>query len=57
MRLKDAPRIEVHLAPSGGKKWGGVGEPGTAAVGAALTNAVFAASGKRLRRLPIRGQT
>jgi isoquinoline 1-oxidoreductase subunit beta len=57
MRLKDAPRIEVHLAPSGGKKWGGVGEPGTAVAGAALTNAVFAASGKRLRRLPIRGQT
>jgi isoquinoline 1-oxidoreductase beta subunit len=56
MRLKDAPRIEVHLALTGGKKWGGVGEPGTAVVGAALTNAIFAATGKRIRRLPIRGQ-
>jgi isoquinoline 1-oxidoreductase beta subunit len=56
MRLKDAPRIEVHLALSGGRKWGGVGEPGTAVVGAALTNAIFAATGKRIRRLPIRGQ-
>jgi isoquinoline 1-oxidoreductase subunit beta len=57
MRLKDAPRIEVHLAPTGGRKWGGVGEPGTAVASAALTNAIFAATGKRLRRLPIRGQS
>ena len=56
MRLKDAPKIEVHLALTGGRKWGGVGEPGTAVVGAALTNAIFAATGKRIRRLPIRGQ-
>jgi isoquinoline 1-oxidoreductase beta subunit len=56
MRLKDAPRIEVHLAPTGGTKWGGVGEPGTAVVTAALTNAIFAATGKRIRHLPIKGQ-
>jgi isoquinoline 1-oxidoreductase beta subunit len=56
MRLKDAPRIEVHLALTGARKWGGIGEPGTAVVGAALANAIFAATGKRIRRLPIRGQ-
>jgi isoquinoline 1-oxidoreductase beta subunit len=56
MRLKDAPRIEVHLALTGGTKWGGVGEPGTAVVTAALTNAIFAATGKRIRHLPIKGQ-
>jgi hypothetical protein len=46
MRLKDAPKIEVHLALTAGTKSGGVGEPGTAVVTAALTNAIFAATGK-----------
>jgi isoquinoline 1-oxidoreductase subunit beta len=49
MRLKDAPEIEVHPALTVGTKWGGVGEPGTAA----LTDAIFAATGKRIRRLPL----
>ena len=56
MRLKDAPKIDVHLALTGGTKWGGVGEPRTAVVTAALTNAIFAATGKRVRHLPIKGQ-
>jgi hypothetical protein len=46
MRLKDAPKIEVHLALTAATKSGGVGEPGTAVVTAAPTNAIFAATGK-----------
>jgi isoquinoline 1-oxidoreductase subunit beta len=57
MRMKDAPAIEVHLALTGGKKWGGVGEPSTAVIPAAVTNAIFAATGKRVRTLPLLGQT
>jgi isoquinoline 1-oxidoreductase subunit beta len=53
-RMVDAPKIEVHLVLTGGKKWGGVGEPGAAAIAPAITNAIFAATGKRVRQLPIR---
>lgn len=52
VRMQDAPRIEVHVIPSG-EAPGGVGEPGTAAVFPAVTNAVFAATGKRVFQLPI----
>jgi isoquinoline 1-oxidoreductase subunit beta len=54
VRMADAPKIEVHFALSGGKKWGGVGEPGTAPIAPAVANAVFAITGKRIRQLPIR---
>jgi isoquinoline 1-oxidoreductase beta subunit len=54
VRMADAPRVEVHLALTGGKKWGGVGEPGTAPIAAAVGNAIFAATGKRIRQLPFR---
>ncbi len=53
VRLVEAPRTEVHLALTGGKKWGGVGEPGTAPIAPAVANAIFAATGKRIRRLPL----
>jgi isoquinoline 1-oxidoreductase beta subunit len=54
VRLADAPKIEVHLALTGGKKWGGIGEPGTAPIAPAVCNAIFAATGKRIRALPIK---
>ncbi|MBX6330008.1 MAG: xanthine dehydrogenase family protein molybdopterin-binding subunit [Pseudolabrys sp.] len=54
VRLADAPKIEVYLALSGGKKWGGIGEPGTAATAPAVANAVFAATGVRVRALPLK---
>jgi isoquinoline 1-oxidoreductase beta subunit len=52
MRMNEAPVIEVHLVPSA-EAPGGIGEPGTSAVAPALTNAIFAATGKRIRTLPI----
>ncbi|HEV7386629.1 MAG TPA: molybdopterin cofactor-binding domain-containing protein, partial [Phenylobacterium sp.] len=52
--VETPPRIDVHLVPSGGPKWGGVGEPGLGPFAPALTNAVFAATGVRVRRLPLK---
>jgi isoquinoline 1-oxidoreductase beta subunit len=52
--LRDAPEIEVHLSLSGGPQWAGVGECSTAPIAAALTNAIFAATGKRIRQLPLK---
>jgi isoquinoline 1-oxidoreductase beta subunit len=54
VRLVDAPKIEVYLALSGGKKWGGIGEPGTAATAPAVANAVFVATGTRVRSMPLK---
>lgn len=52
LRINEAPLVEVHIVPSG-EPPGGMGECGTVAAPAALTNAIFAAVGKRLRTLPI----
>lgn len=46
------PKVEVHIVPSSEKPTG-VGEPGVPPLAPALTNAIFAASGKRIRNLPI----
>jgi isoquinoline 1-oxidoreductase beta subunit len=54
VRLADAPKIEVYFALTGGKKWGGIGEPGTAATAPSVANAVFAATGTRARSLPLK---
>jgi isoquinoline 1-oxidoreductase beta subunit len=50
--LKDAPRIDVHIINSH-KDPGGIGEAGVPLVGPIVANAVFAATGKRVRHLPI----
>jgi len=52
LRMNEMPQVEVHIVPSG-EKPGGIGEPGLPALAPAVTNAVFAATGKRIRRLPI----
>ena len=53
LRMFESPQIEVHIVPSTENPTG-VGEPGVPPVAPALTNAIFAATGKRIRRLPIR---
>ncbi|MBV8913208.1 MAG: xanthine dehydrogenase family protein molybdopterin-binding subunit, partial [Acetobacteraceae bacterium] len=55
MRLEAMPKVETVLAPSGGF-WGGVGEPTIAVAAPAVLNAIFAATGKRIRSLPLAGQ-
>jgi isoquinoline 1-oxidoreductase beta subunit len=52
LHLRDAPPIEALLVPSGGF-WGGMGEPPMASVAPALVNALAAATGKRVRALPL----
>ena len=52
MRIDEAPVVETYIVESA-EAPGGLGEAPTAAVGAAVTNAIFAATGKRIRTLPI----
>jgi isoquinoline 1-oxidoreductase beta subunit len=53
VRMFHAPKIETYLHLTGGPRWGGIGEPGVGPTPAAVCNAVFAATGKRVRRLPL----
>jgi isoquinoline 1-oxidoreductase beta subunit len=55
MRMRHMPLVEVHIMPSE-EKPGGVGEPGVPPIAAAVANAIFAVTGKRIRRLPIRAE-
>ena len=54
LRINEMPEVRTHFALSGGGKWGGVGEPGLPPIAPAVSNAIFAATGKRIRSLPIR---
>jgi isoquinoline 1-oxidoreductase subunit beta len=55
MRINEMPAVEVHIVSSTDSP-GGIGEPGTSAIAPAITNAVFAATGKRIRKLPINAE-
>lgn len=52
LRINEAPLIEVHVVPSA-EPPGGLGEAGTSGIVPAVSNAIFAATGKRLRKMPI----
>jgi isoquinoline 1-oxidoreductase beta subunit len=52
LRINEAPQIGVHIVDNPTAPIGGVGEAGTAAAAPALANAIFAATGRRLRRIP-----
>ena len=53
MRMNECPEIETHIVENN-EKSGGIGEPGVPCTAPAIANAVFAATGKRIRKLPIR---
>lgn len=53
LRMSEMPSVETVIVPSG-EPPGGIGEPGVPPIAPAVANAVFAATGKRIRRLPIR---
>jgi len=52
LRINEMPAVQVHILADGGPTIKGVGEPGLPPVAPALANAVFAATGKRIRKLP-----
>ena len=53
LRMSEMPRVEVHILPST-EAPGGIGEPGTPPIAPAVANAIFAATGKRVRDLPLK---
>ncbi|RTE94049.1 molybdopterin cofactor-binding domain-containing protein [Bradyrhizobium sp. LVM 105] len=55
MRINEMPKVETVMVPSGGF-WGGVGEPTIGVAAPAVLNAYFAATGKRIRAVPLRDQ-
>jgi len=55
LRIDETPQVEVYIVPST-ENPGGIGEAGVPAIAPAVANAVFAATGKRVRRLPIRAE-
>jgi isoquinoline 1-oxidoreductase beta subunit len=53
MLMAEMPRVDVIVMPSGGF-WGGIGEPTIAVAAPAVLNAIFAATGKRIRSFPLK---
>lgn len=53
LRISEMPKVEVHIVPSANAPTG-VGEPGVPVIAPALSNAIFNATGKRLRSLPFK---
>jgi isoquinoline 1-oxidoreductase subunit beta len=53
LRINETPEIEVHIVKNN-EKSGGIGEPGVPCAAPAVANAIYAATGKRIRKLPIR---
>jgi isoquinoline 1-oxidoreductase beta subunit len=56
LRMSESPDVDVHIVKSN-EKTGGIGEPGTPPAAPALANAVFAATGARVRQLPMKPET
>jgi isoquinoline 1-oxidoreductase beta subunit len=53
LRMSECPKIETHIVPSHGEQPFGIGEPTVPPLAPAVANAIFAASGKRIRKLPV----
>lgn len=54
MRISQMPKVETIILQGGGKEWGGVGEPTIAVASPAVLNAIYRATGKRVRTVPLK---